>query len=356
MDPASPLLSAFKMILEKDSSILGYPGEISKPLDADHNGVCKFDSPEDTNYVAVKNILRSLVSKIIARKTARLHPSDPTSVFELEKVLAIAEVPSMDYSFFRDRWTPGTNEWILQDQRFLAWRYSPAEEGHHLLWLNSAPATGKSVMSSFIINSLVERDARCQYFFTRFGDHKKRTLSLLLRSIAYQVALGSANFLERVLQLADKGIQFEMADPRVIWERIFWAILFRMENQNEPLFWVIDGLDEAHDPRSIVKLLSEVSLSITPIRLLIVSRKSSDLVVSFSRVPADLMMSSVSIHSGQDHDLRKHVCRELDVPGSPEFKARVVQRILDGAQSNFLVSHRVNPINLWPRTNYLVSG
>ena len=51
------------MVVERDSSVLGYPGEISKALDADHHGVCKYDSPEDPLYVNVRNVLKSLVSK-----------------------------------------------------------------------------------------------------------------------------------------------------------------------------------------------------------------------------------------------------------------------------------------------------
>ncbi len=51
------------MVLEKDSSILGYPGEISKPLDADHHGVCKYESPNDFRYITVRNVLKSLVGK-----------------------------------------------------------------------------------------------------------------------------------------------------------------------------------------------------------------------------------------------------------------------------------------------------
>lgn len=51
------------MVLEKDSSVLGYPGEISKPLDADHHGVCKYESPDDSRYITVRNVLKSLVGK-----------------------------------------------------------------------------------------------------------------------------------------------------------------------------------------------------------------------------------------------------------------------------------------------------
>lgn len=51
------------MVLEKDSSVLGYPGEISKPLDADHHGVCKYASPDDPSYIAVRNVLKTLITK-----------------------------------------------------------------------------------------------------------------------------------------------------------------------------------------------------------------------------------------------------------------------------------------------------
>lgn len=74
------------MVLEKDSSILGYPGEISKPLDADHHGVCKYESPNDSRYITVRNVLKSLVGKArlkgeapFLRHTQRCSGVDKTS-------------------------------------------------------------------------------------------------------------------------------------------------------------------------------------------------------------------------------------------------------------------------------------
>jgi hypothetical protein len=57
------------MVLEKDSSILGYPGEISKPLNADHHDVCKYTSADDPNYVSVRNALQSLVGRFRSKGT-----------------------------------------------------------------------------------------------------------------------------------------------------------------------------------------------------------------------------------------------------------------------------------------------
>lgn len=51
------------MIVEKDSAILGYSGEISAALNADHHTVCKYSGPTDPNYISVRNVLTKLVQE-----------------------------------------------------------------------------------------------------------------------------------------------------------------------------------------------------------------------------------------------------------------------------------------------------
>jgi hypothetical protein len=196
-------------------------------------------------------------------------------------------------------------------------------------------------MSSFIINNLVEQDASCQYFFIRFGYQKKRSLSLLLRSIAYQIALRLPDFLRRLIEIGDEGIEFETADPRTIWERIFKLILFSMEESRpRPLYWIIDGLDEADDPRTVIRLLSSISSSSIPIRILLAGRKSLEMEAAFQKVPKTLKFSSINIEGHlQDvqADMRCYIRQELSMSSSAEFKESIMQRLLEGAQNNFLV-------------------
>ena len=52
------------MVLLKDSSILGYGEEISKPLDANHHDVCKFTDPQDPNYKSVREALGTIITKL----------------------------------------------------------------------------------------------------------------------------------------------------------------------------------------------------------------------------------------------------------------------------------------------------
>ena len=57
------------MILDEDSAKLGYPDEISRPLNADHHGVCKYDTSENPNYKAVLGGLKSLVTSYMDKST-----------------------------------------------------------------------------------------------------------------------------------------------------------------------------------------------------------------------------------------------------------------------------------------------
>lgn len=325
-----------KMILEKDSSVLGYPGETSKALNADHHNVCKYDGPRDPNYIIVRNALQSLVSKIISTSTSKKPPvSNRRESHDLKALLAITELPDVDYIFFRDQWVQGTSDWFLKEKGFLEW-LSAQDPVSSLLWLNGGAATGKSVMSSFIINSLVEQGVSCQYFFMHFGNQKKRTLSLLLRSIAYQIARNMPIFLHKLLQLVDEAVDLEAADPRTIWERIFKSILFKLD-EGQPLFWIIDGLDEADDPRALIRLLSDISLSSIPIRVLLVGRNSPEIVAAFQKVPKLLKFNLISIE-GHLEDLRSYIRQELSMSGTADFKESIVQRLIRDAQNNFLVS------------------
>lgn len=333
------LTKSEQMILEKDSSILGYPGEKSKALDADHHNVCKYDSPQDPNYIAVSNALQSLIAKIISTNRS---DDDSSSIrnrlVSIKSSLGITEMPDTDYIYFRDQWSQGTCDWLQNDKDYLEWLRSPTSRSS-LVWLSGGAAAGKSVLSSFIINDLVERGLHCQYFFIRFGDRRKGTLSFFLRSIAYQVALsrlGLVSLLEKLLQLKEQGIDFETASPRIIWERIFKAIVFKIGG-DEPMFWVIDGLDEADDPRSIIRLFFEVSGSSIPIRILFVGRETSEIAANFQKVPPELGFKSMSMEGHMD-DLSHYIQQELCLSGDDRLRESVSQTIVRESQNNFLVS------------------
>lgn len=340
----------FQMVLGKDSSVLGYPGEISRALDADHHGVCKFDSPDDPLYVNVRNVLKSLVGKYPLPSKLHchaiwLHPSLYIKALAMSQYRLNMRIfvrsknflpPNADYIFFRDRWVPNTCNWILKQEPFSKWLHDTTVKPI-VLWLHGPAASGKSVLSSFVINHLAWLGSFCQYFFMRFGDQNKRSLSVLLRSLAYQVAQSLPSFRKGIVQLIAEATKFDTADAQTIWSRVFRSILFKIRLE-VPLYWVIDGLEESDDPRALIKLLSDINLAVLPIRILIVSRRTQGLASSFQRLSKEVQVDMVP-YEGNTTDIHSFVDQELDVSGDDKFKSYVRHQILQRAGGNFLWVH-----------------
>lgn len=67
------------MIVQKHHAVLGAPGELVRPMDANHRTICKFSSKQDPNYIAVVNVLRMLVLQVLADEQRKKHV-DPFAI------------------------------------------------------------------------------------------------------------------------------------------------------------------------------------------------------------------------------------------------------------------------------------
>ena len=324
------------MVLEKDSSILGYPQEISKSLNADHHGVCKYPNPQDSNYISVRNALKSLVGRYRVKGANALSSQTMEERKEIERLLGVSQTPEHDLNFYRRHWLPGTCEWLLKEPKIGSWLENTPKG--RIAWLTAQPASGKSILATHVINHLQSLGHACQYFFFRFGDQTKRSPSAFIRSIAFQLTNDVPTFRRVLLELSSDGLRLEKTDIAVIWQRIFESILFKME-LNDPLYWVIDALDECESPKSVINLLQSISQSQTPIRVLVISRRSEPLSVAFDRFSAPAGV--VAIHlDGRTHnasDISSLVEKELKhMRGGDELKRATTKNLLRRAEGNFL--------------------
>ena len=329
------------MILEKQSSVLGYPGEKSIPLDADHHGVCKFSSRHDPNYVAVRDALESLVMKAIEKGSSCsegqvLRPTKPDPTISLEELLSIPEPSERDYYFFRDRWTPGTCDWVLDLPEFKSWHEDSAS-CPRILWMHGDAACGKSVISSFIINHLSSRGLPCQYFFVRFESKEKRSLAVMLRSLACQLSRRIPEYAEKLYEVRSAALDLEYTAYQNIWDRLYMQTLFKLTIK-DPLFLVIDGLDEGDEPQALIGLLSKLQSTHIPFRILIVSRKSHEISVAFHDLESSIPVDRTQVETNV-HDLRIYVERKLTTPTDPLYKENLISRIIEAARGNFLWVH-----------------
>ena len=255
---------------------------------------------------------------------------------EIETLLAVSEPPDVDYIFYRDSWVPNTCAWILKHKFFEKWMGDPTTTAR-VLWLHGVAASGKSVLSSFIIDHLVQSGVPCQYFFLRFGDGNKRSLSSLLRSIAFQVAQNLPAFRQGMLRLIEEASKMDTADAQTIWQRVFKSVLCKIRIDT-PLYWVIDGLELSDSSRSLIKMMSEAEFTSLPIRIFVTSRMTQSLSSSFQKLSKDVQLDVIA-HEGQAKDIQSYIDQELDLSGSENFRNTVKKQVLERASGNFLWVH-----------------
>ncbi len=260
----------------------------------------------------------------------------PEDAKQIETILAVSEGPDDDYNFFRSRWMPGTCEWILTEPAFAVWMRNTSTS--RILWLNALPASGKSILSSFIINYLREAGVLCQFYYFRFGDQTKRSPNSFLRSVAFQLAQEVPAFKQALTELCGEGMRLGKADSRTIWQKLFKTALLKLDVMT-PLYWVIDALDESDSPHLLLEILSNISCSKVPIRVFITSRQNPSIALAFERLASSTPVEIISAkHSTSD--IRMYVETEIEfMRGDSEFKQRMTEKILERAGGNFLWVH-----------------
>ena len=247
--------------------------------------------------------------------------------------LAPSESLEEDLEFFRNRWTPGTCEWILWASAFEKWE-EQRQDAPTILWLHALPGSGKSILSSFIVDHLL-RNSLCVYYFFRFGDQAKRSLSNCLRTVAFQLAEKLPQFRRALKDVRFTAKTVEKIDAKTIWEKIFIGALFKIKI-SRAIYCVIDALDESDHPQLLVDLMRNLPDSSAPLKLLFVSRQTPELISTFDRVSIAVPSEYLPVENTKK-DIRIYVEKEVQyMHAPPDFKDRIVEKLVSGANGNFL--------------------
>lgn len=160
---------------------------------------------------------------------------------------------------------------------------------------------------------------------------------MILRSLACQLAHSTPAYADKLRVLEAAATDLKTADFRSIWQWLYKQSLFQLDI-DYPLFWVIDGVDEADSPGSIIRLLSELYLTTIPLRVLIVSRKTHEISSAFQKLGKQVHMETIRTEGNRD-DFRSYIDHEMDVAGEDSYREEVTAQLLARARGNFLWVH-----------------
>ncbi|MCJ1306268.1 hypothetical protein MMC08_009088, partial [Hypocenomyce scalaris] len=282
------------LIVDRGSAVLEYKHEGNMPVQANHRGICKYESETDPNYKTIRDVLAAMIHNLEGDISVIKLDLWKEQRKKLKSYLGITETPEDDLESLQDFRASGSCEWITNDSGFQHWRDEVWVETPQYLWLSAKPATGKSVLASYVVGHIEEdlnQDA--SYFFFARGHKFKSWLSVCLRSLAYQMALKSSEVRDILLGLQDEDVAFDKEDAKSIWRKLFAGGILQIRFQRQ-YYWVIDALDECNEPIVLLNLLAKANLS-TMLRIFFTSRSSGDLFVEFSSLNANIISIDMNV-------------------------------------------------------------
>ncbi|GAP85781.2 putative NACHT and WD domain protein [Rosellinia necatrix] len=323
------------LIVDPDSATLGYPGEKQMPMNANHRSICKFETPSDPNYIAVRNALAVTVNAVRESASKVNAQLSHQQRLVLQSSLAVDLSVEEDLNSMNDARLDGTCEWVLRKPGFVNWRDSHSTAAP-ILWLSGKPGSGKSTLASYIVEYLRGVNAECSYFFFRHSDKTKQQLATCFRSLAFQMAVKSTQIRQRILQLRKEGVQLDSDSAQAVWRSLFLYGIFEVNFPKH--YWVIDGLDECSDMERIFEPVLGKLDSKTRLRILIISRETADLKYRFSQLGHERVgIETITISDTlQDIGLLVETKSRAFLVKDDHHRTALVQTILEKATGSFL--------------------
>ncbi|OAL32113.1 hypothetical protein AYO20_08051 [Fonsecaea nubica] len=228
-----------KLVVEKQSAILGLPEEIEISIQADHMAMCRFSSRNDPGY---EPLARAIVYAVKQMTPDTSHHSFTES--ESRYMATLSRQPDVPI----DEPLQGTCVWSVSTREYRDWRAEPKPA---VLWLTGDAGCGKTVLTNFLVRELrngaapssTKGELVCCFFCSRDIESQKDARSLL-RSLIWQI-LPVEKDVVRQIKAAYSSIRHEYEPSfETLWH--VFEMTVRVSSCTH-LYMVIDALDECEE-------------------------------------------------------------------------------------------------------------
>ena len=196
-----------------------------------------------------------------------------------------------------------------------------------LLWLTGVPGAGKTVLSSFVINTFTAASSERNsppvlHFFFKLTDNDKNSVLAVTRSLLYQLySLFPATLSTAIVDLRDNS-----GKERALSEQGLWDLFVRHTKGLTDLIIVLDALDECNGVDVFLRRLSSL-LQCCRARIFVASRKEENIDLALAGHP-----QIVICHEDVEADIHSYVTAEIKE--IPRFRGKSVQhRMIDALSS-----------------------
>ncbi|KAJ6086763.1 hypothetical protein N7467_005677 [Penicillium canescens] len=171
-----------------------------------------------------------------------------------------------DHARARTKHVPKTGDWLLHHEIYRRW----TDGENKVLWLYGISGSGKTILSSTVIDSLQqihndEQGKRIAYFYFDFTDSRKSAVEGCIRNLLRQLSAPTPCEAVRTLYRRECGGHIQPT---------LGSVLCAFKDALEPLrrvFLVIDALDECEDIAALTDVIKFIN-SLTRISVLVTSR------------------------------------------------------------------------------------
>ncbi|KAH9876213.1 hypothetical protein J1614_004092, partial [Plenodomus biglobosus] len=224
-----------------------------------------------------ENALNRLMSKISRNAETGRSQGQEERLSKMASWLSAPD-PSTNYHKAHKQRQAETGLWLLESANFVEWKESAASP----LWLYGIPGCGKSILSSTIIEHLLQHchddmSMVTAYFYFDFNDIQKQDPELMLRSLLCQLLQRSITIpkgVDALFSSSGNGLRLPSVSALIDVTR-------QTMQEFTQVYVVLDALDESTQRSELMGVLETIAgWQLDNLHLLMTSRKVRDIQVS----------------------------------------------------------------------------